>query len=121
MIIGSLWYGPIFGKVFIRTQGWDKKSKEEQNAMKEGMTMTYVWQFITSLITFAVLNVVIVAMGLTGIWGGIQTALLMWLGFQVTFKFGDSLWGGNMTLFWLSAGCGFFTFLAAGSIIGAWQ
>ena len=33
MVIGSVWYGPIFGKVFTRAMGMDKKTPEEMAAM----------------------------------------------------------------------------------------
>jgi hypothetical protein len=35
MIIGSIWYGPLFGKLFMREMGMDTWSKEKQDANKQ--------------------------------------------------------------------------------------
>ena len=53
MVIGSIWYGPLFGKQFLKAMGMDQWSPEKQAEMKKAMTMTYVWQFIASLVMFA--------------------------------------------------------------------
>lgn len=125
MVIGSIWYGPLFGKKFIALMGMDKMSPEQQAEMKKGMTMTYVWQFIASLVMFYVLAHV---MGLSQsfynyspVQTGLTTAFWVWLGFVVPIKLGDALWGGKMALFWLGIGNMLLTLLAAGAIIGAWR
>jgi hypothetical protein len=121
IIIGSVWYGPLFGKMFMRAKGMDKMSKQEQSAMRKGMTLTYIAQFLASLVTFWVLAWVIVLANTLGASGGITVALFMWFGFVLPLALGDALWGGKMTLFWLASGNMFLTFLAAGAIIGAWR
>lgn len=121
MIVGSIWYGPLFGKTFIKAQGLDKKSKAEQEAMMKGMVLSYVWQFLASLVMFYVLAFLMSVLGGTGIAAGMELALLVWLGFIVTLKFGDALWGGKSVLFWLSIGNLLITFLIAGALIGALQ
>ncbi len=119
MVIGSLWYGPFFGKAFIRAKGMDKKSPEEQAAMKKGMMWSYVGQFIASLVMFYIFAWLMSALGMMSVMGGIQTAFWVWLGFIVPLKFGEELWGGKMTLFWLGVSHMLLTLLAAGAIIGA--
>ncbi len=121
MVIGGIWYGPLFGKAFIKAQGWDKRSKEEQAAMMKGMTWNYVWQFFSSIVMFSVLSVVVYATVAPGVVGGMLIAFLLWLGFVVPVKFGDSLWGGKKMLFWLSIGNMLLTLLAGGAIIGVWR
>ncbi len=49
MIIGSIWYGPLFGKMYMQIMGMDKLSPEEQTAMKKSMGVSYFLQFIASL------------------------------------------------------------------------
>ena len=41
MIVGSIWYGPLFGKLFMREMGMDKWTPEKQAAMKKSMGMSY--------------------------------------------------------------------------------
>jgi hypothetical protein len=101
--------------------GMDKKSPEEQADMKKGMVMTYIWQFIASLVMFYVLAYVIGLMGMAGVGGALRGAFWVWLGFVVTMKLGDALWGGKMVLFWLSIGNSLITLLVGAAIIGAWK
>ena len=121
MVIGSVWYGPLFGKVYVRAMGMDKKSPEEQAAMKKGMIWSYVGQFLASLLMFYVLAWLIGALGVKTLMAGVQVGFWVWLGFVVPVKFGDALWGGKMALFYLGIGNMFFTLLASGAIIGVWR
>lgn len=121
MIIGSIWYGPLFGKLFMREMGMDKWSKDKQKAEKKKMGLTYVAQFIASLVMFYVLAGIITGFGHTTVSGGMMASFIMWMGFVVPIKLGDALWGGNKPLFWLNIGNLLATLLAAGAIIGAWN
>ena len=121
MVIGSLWFGPLFGKVYISAMGMDKKSPEEQVAMKKGMVLTYIWQFIASLVMFYVFAWLIGGLNQMSVPGGLMAAFWVWLGFVVPQKFGDALWGGKMSLFWMGIGGNLISLLAAGAIIGAWK
>ena len=121
MVIGSIWYGPLFGKKFMSAMGFDKMSPEQQAAMKKGMTLTYLWQFIASLVMFYVFAWFMGALGAKSPMDGIQAAFWLWLGFIVPTKFGEQLWGGKMVLFWIGISGSLVTMLAAGLIIGAWH
>ena len=99
----------------------DSMSPEKKAAMMKGMTMSYVGQFIASLVMFYVLAWFIGATGRATLKGGIHIALLEWIGVVVPLAFGNTLWGGKMTMFWLSAGNMLLTLAAAGAIIGAWK
>ena len=119
MVVGSIWYGPLFGKMFMAEMGMNQWSPEKQAAMKKAMTMTYVWQFIASLVMFFVLDWYIVTSMHMGIMGGVANAFGLWLGFVVPLALGNALWSGKMKLFWLSIGNMFITMLIAGVIMGA--
>jgi len=119
MVIGSLWYGPIFGKEFIKASGMSDWSPEKKAAAKKAMAATYTAQFVASLITFYVLAHFINGMGELSVKDGLTTAFWAWLGFAVPVQLGNSIWGGNMKLFWLGIGNHLVTLLAAAAIIGA--
>ena len=134
MVVGSLWYGPLFGKVYMKAKGMDTMSPEDQAAMKKKMVWSYLGQFVASLVTFYVLAWFInvtethfmatsYAAGETyvGLWGGVHVAFWVWLGFLVPMKFSEAIWGGKMTLFWISISEALITLLATGAIIGAWK
>jgi hypothetical protein len=121
MIVGSLWYGPLFGKAFMSATGMDKLSPEAKEAMKKSMTLTYLWQFIASAVMFYVLAWLISNLHQGTVSGSLQAAFWAWLGFIVPLKFGDSLWGGKMVLFWIGIGNSLLTLLIGAAIIGAWR
>jgi hypothetical protein len=121
MAIGSLWYGPLFGKYFMKETGMDAWSKEKQASTKKTMWMSYIGQLIASLVMFYVLAGIVAGFGHTTVAGGLLTGIIVWFGIVVPVKLGDILWGGNKTLFWLSIGNMFVTLLTAGAIIGAWN
>jgi hypothetical protein len=121
MVIGSIWFGPLFGKTYMALMGMDQWSPEKQAAMKKQMTMTYVWQFVASVVMFFVLAMFMSGLHKTDVIGGLGVAFWVWLGFMVTMKLGDALWGGKMTLFWLGSGNSLITMLAGGVILGLWR
>jgi hypothetical protein len=121
MLIGSLWYGPLFGKLFMKEMGMDAWSKEKQAAMKKRMGWSYFGQFLASLAMFYVLAGLIVGFDHASAAGGLLTAFIMWVGFVVPLKLGDLIWGGKAKLFWLGLGNMLLTLLAAGAIIGTWK
>lgn len=121
MVVGSVWYGPLFGKKFMAEIGMDKWTPEKQAAEKKKMGMTYALQFVASLVMFYVLAGLIVGFGQFGWAKGAMTGFIVWLGFVVPVKFGDAIWGGKMSLFWLGVGNMLVTLLVAGAIIGGWN
>ena len=123
MVIGSIWYGPLFGKMFMRESGMDQWTPEKQAAMKKKMNLMYVGQFIASLVMFYILGTFIVWSAPTlNASFGMGIAFFMWLGFVVPLAFGNAIWsGGKFKLFWLSIGNMLITLLVAGAIIGAWH
>ena len=120
LLIGSLWFGPLFGRKYMVAMGMDKWTKKQQQAMRKKMLMSFVLQFAASLVMFFVFALFVGKLGFMGVRGGILTALWVWIGFVVPLKLGDALWGGNMILFWLSISSMFVTLLFGGVIIGAW-
>ncbi len=121
MIVGSIWYGPLFGKLFMKEKGMDQWSKEKQAEMKKNMGLSYLAQFIASLVMFYVLAGVVVGFGKTSLLGGMLTGFILWIGFVVPLALGEAIWGGKKTLFLLSIGNMFVTLLVAGGILGLWQ
>ncbi len=120
MAIGSIWYGPLFGKIFMKAMGMDQWSPEKQSAMKKQMPITYLLQFLASLLMFFVLARFVFYMSDFTVKGSLVVAFWTWLGFVVPIKLGDALWGGKMTMFWLGIGNMLLTLLAGAAIIGAW-
>ena len=121
IVIGSLWYGPLFGKKYMEALGMNEWSDGKQTHMEKTMPCAYLGQFVASLVMFFVFAWYVGLSGHDGILGGINNAFWVWIGFVVPLKLGDVLWGGKWILFWLSTGNMFVTLLVAGIIIGAWR
>jgi hypothetical protein len=121
MVIGSVWYGPLFGKQFMAAAGMDKWTPEKQAAEKAKMGKLYAMQAVASLVMFYVLAVFVGNSGDMTVSSGLNIAFWAWLGFIVPTQLGSAIWGGSMKLFWIGAGNMLVTLLAAGFIIGAWQ
>ena len=90
MIIGGLWYGPLFGKMWIQEMGWGNKSPEEMAVMKKKANIAYPQAFIGALVMALVLSIMLGMsrfhwpFGYTeagSIGHGLQAAFGMWLGF----------------------------------------
>src|SRR5438067_13905612 len=83
LVVGGIWFGPLFGKIFMRAMGMHEMSEEKKAAMKKMMVPAYIKQFIASLVMFFVFAWLMGALGLTSVKGGLQAAFWVWLGFIV--------------------------------------
>ena len=124
--LGSLYYGPLFGKMWISMMGWDKKSPAEQEEMKKGMMKSYVLSFIGSLVMAYVLaHVLVFASTYTksvGVAAGLMVGFWTWLGFIAPVTMGSVLWGNHSWKFWtLSNGYQLIQLLIFGVILSVWK
>ena len=92
IVLGFLWYGPLFGKVWMQLMGMDKKKMDKN--MKKQMTKSYIILVITTLITSYVLAHFVKYLGTT-VSDALQTAFWTWLGFVATIQIGIVLWDGK--------------------------
>lgn len=92
MIIGSIWYGPLFGKQWMSLMGFTQKDIEK--AKKKGMGKLYFAGFVSALVMAFVLAH-FVGVFATTVMEGIQTAFWIWIGFFATVMLGSVLWEGK--------------------------
>ena len=93
IVLGFLWYGPLFGKVWMQLMNIDKKKMDEMK--KKGMTMNYVIMVISTLVMSYILAHFVKYLGATNIAGALQAAFWIWLGFIATVQIGIVLWEGK--------------------------
>lgn len=81
MIVGFIWYGPLFGEEWKKMAGMSKEKMEK--AKKEEMQKTYILTFLLTLVMAYVLDHFIwfSAPGSVTPVIGIKTALWAWVGF----------------------------------------
>lgn len=126
MVVGFVWYGPLFGKVWMKdVMAADNITPEQKDNMKKNMLGMYVTQFILSLITAGVLAVHIANWAdLTA--SALTIAVCTWFGFVMTTTASAAIWSGKPSkvawkMFFISAGAQLVTFVVIGLILGAWE
>ncbi|MBI3366671.1 DUF1761 domain-containing protein [Candidatus Roizmanbacteria bacterium] len=124
MIIGSLWYGPLFGKLWMKEMGMGKQKMND--AMKNGMAKTYGLMFLGSLVmSFVLAHATIFAASyfkIEGVTAGLMSGFWNWLGFVAPVTLGSFLWEGKSFKLWLmNNGYYLMTLLAMGTVVSVWK
>jgi hypothetical protein len=92
MVVGFLWYGPLFGKLWRNLKGM---SEEEMRANKEkGMTWIFVQNFLAYVVMAYIFYDVVGVMFLPftqALWA----TFWLWLGFVATVVFVNNLYSGK--------------------------
>jgi hypothetical protein len=92
-LLGFLWYGPIFGKLWGKMHGFDKLSKETQQKMMKAMGPFYALQLFVTVITTFVLDIFINF--LPNDWNIYALAGFFWLGFVLPTQVSGVIFGGT--------------------------
>ncbi len=123
MVIGSLWYGPVFGKAWMSMTGLTYDSMKGM-AMKPWQAMSL--GFIAALVmNYMLAHSLVFTSAYTqtaGASAGLMTGFCAWLGFVAPVTLGVVLWEGKPWKLWiLNAGYYLVVLLAAGFVLGSWQ
>src|SRR3989344_7683579 len=103
MVIGFLWYGPIFGKLWIRLSGF---TAEQISAGKtKSMGGTYMISFFGSLaMSYVLAHALIFAseyLQIFGLTAGLTAAFWNWFGFVMPVTLSNVLWEGKSWKLWV--------------------
>ncbi len=97
MVLGMLWYGPLFGKLWSREMGWTEADKQKAMANPGQMYRSYALTALASLVMAYVLYHVITFgnayAGTSGVEGALMGALWCWLGFMMPVLLNEVLFG----------------------------
>lgn len=122
-IIGFLFHGPIFGKLWMKLANIHLTGNEKLSQMIPQMA----WNFLANLVTSYVLAIVYLFASTSAYTTGasistaICVALWVWIGFLVTTTSIDVIWMGRSVKLWLfESFCSLIVMIAMGGIIGAW-
>jgi hypothetical protein len=116
MVIGGLWYGPLFGKQWLTLMG---KTREE---MMANGGLGYLFAALGSFMTAIVLSYVTQWANANGFGEGALVGIVMWAGFALsTVVTGGVFEGRQWELIMINSGNSLTTFLIVGGIVGAFN
>jgi hypothetical protein len=90
MVLGFLWYGPVFGKMWMKQMGLTKTDMDA--AKKKGMTKQYALMTASALVMSYVFANVLMAFDVYSVGMALQAAFWTWIGFIATVLLGKVLW-----------------------------
>ena len=112
--LGGLWYGPLFGKAWLRALG-----KTEADITPS--PRPFVISAVTSLVTCVVVAALMALIGLTGLVAGLLFGLATGIGFIATAMASDAAFcGWGWRLWAIQAGYRVAYSVLMGGIIGLW-
>lgn len=122
--LGSVWYGPLFGKVWMKSIGIEMPT-EITKAIKKQMMRSYAIQTIATFVMVFVLAHFIAFMNsfmeTEGLIAGITAAIWAWVGFVVPTSLGSVLWENRTWKYWfINAGYYLVTFILVSVILAVW-
>jgi hypothetical protein len=117
MVVGAVWYGPLFGKRWMREVGFTQEDVER------GQTWPlYGIAILNSLCMAFVLANVVAWAGVTRAGGGLLLGALMWVGFTgLTFAVNHAFEGRSLAHWAINAGMHFVSLMIIGIILAVWR
>jgi hypothetical protein len=123
MVIGYIWYGPLFGKKWMHLTGMDTMTPEECKQKQKAAGPLYIVQFLLTLF-----QVYILAGYLGGLKdvSGLRQSLLIWAAFIMPIVAGSCMWNNDSrkniwTRFSIQAGYQLVLFVVFSLILSYWK
>ena len=89
MLLGAIWYGPLFGKKWMEILGVNPGDMEARKKMQKSAGPLYAVQFLLTLFQVLILAHLIAD---TEIAGGLERALWIWAAFIIPTMAGAVMW-----------------------------
>jgi hypothetical protein len=125
MGLGTLWYGPLFGKPWMAMTGvrMDAVPAGERNkAMWKSMVIAFVLALVSNYVLAHIIAFGDAYTGATGVAGGLAGGFWAWLGFMLIATSGVYLWESKPLKLWaIYAGYYLVLLLINGALIGWWM
>ena len=127
IVIGFLWYGPLFGQAWMKEVGIDPARKPEPKVFARAMVLMVIGALLTAFVLALSIEV-----WRPSSWNagqdapnavyGFFTAVFIWAGFYVPLLLGSVGWEQkSWKLFGINAGYQLAALLAAGMILAFWR
>ena len=123
MVIGFLWFGPVFGRTWAREMGRPADYRPSRREMIRATIIQIIAAFLIAYVLAHVLNVWRPSVWMAGPDGpdwmyGFNAGFYVWLGFFVPQMLSALAWGGrSWKLFFIDASGNFLILQASGMIL----
>ncbi|MFA6601475.1 MAG: DUF1761 domain-containing protein [Candidatus Paceibacterota bacterium] len=123
LVVGAIWYGPLFGKTWLAVIGADAALVEKRNEMQKSTRLLYLVQFLLSLFQIWILAYYIAGWQTAS---GVVNALWIWAAFIMPTIAGASMWNLDPTKvkwarFLIQSGYQLVMLVIYGLILGLWK
>ncbi len=119
MVVGSIWYGPLFGKLWQGLMGFTPESMKN---MKLSAPQAMAMGFVTALVMAYVLAHFVVIAGAVDATHAFELAFWIWLGFMLPLCAGSYIWEGKPAkLFVLNAAEALVALFLMALVLVMWQ
>lgn len=123
MVIGYIWYGPLFGKKWMEITGATHLDKAAREKMQKSAGPLYLVQFGLTLF-----QVMVLAYYIQG-WkdaSGLENSLWIWAAFVMPIVAGSAMWNNDAkkiawARFLIQAGYQLIMFSVFGWVLGMWK
>jgi len=118
MVVGSLWYGPLFGKKWMEMMNLSEEQiRENLNPVK-----SYGGSFIGSILTAYAFSLLITWLDMGTLSGGLTVGFIVWVGFALPMGWQSVAWEEKgLGLFLLNQVYNLLVYLMMAGLIGAWR
>lgn len=124
-ILGSIWYMPLFGKVWGKEMGYDSTMKPDLKVMMKGMAFMVIGNFLFAWVlawTMAGWQFIPGANEMGPFVNAINSAFFLWLGFYVPGNLTNTVWEKkSWKLFGINAGYQLASLLVVAFILSYWK
>ena len=122
LAVGAVWYGPIFGKVWMKIIGVSAHDTEARKNLEKSAGPLYAVQFLLTIFQVYVLAYLIAAWPGTD---GVKLALFIWAGFVLPIVAGGVMWNNDSAhkawaRFMIQAGYQLLMFVVYGYVLTVW-
>ncbi len=120
MAVGFVWYGPLFGKQWMKEKGFTKENMEKaKKEMGKWYALTAILAIISAYVLAHVMALSKKFYGYPMLQTGLTSAFWMWLGFVMPVQTTASIFGGrNWKLLGIDTGHNLASLLVMGVVIG---
>ncbi len=124
-VLGSIWYMPLFGKIWGKEMGYDPNMKPDKKVMIKGMIFMVIGNFLFAWVlawTMAGWQFIPGSKEMGPLVNAVNSAIFLWLGFYVPGHLGAIVWEKkSWKLFAINSGYNLVSLLVVAFILSYWK